>query len=61
VKMTELVLIGIGMDQQAITEDLTRCVLNEEEMAMDWQDFHDPLPAFYEEIEMEGGDLEHAR
>lgn len=61
VKMTELVLIGIGMDQQAITEDLTRCMLTEEEMAMDWKDFHDPLPAFYEELETEGGDLEHAR
>ncbi|MDN3450651.1 GTP-binding protein [Planococcus sp. APC 3906] len=61
VKMTELVLIGIGMDQQAITEDLTNCLLTEEEMAMDWQEFHDPLPAFYEELETEGGDLEHAR
>ncbi|MBB5179902.1 G3E family GTPase [Planomicrobium koreense] len=61
VKMTELVLIGIGMDQQAITEDLTNCLLTEEEMAMDWQEFHDPLPAFYEELKMEGGDLEHAR
>ncbi|HSP22070.1 MAG TPA: GTP-binding protein [Planococcus sp. (in: firmicutes)] len=60
VKMTELVLIGIGMDQQAITEELTRCVLTEEEMAMEWQDFHDPLPAFYEEIIAEGGDLKHA-
>lgn len=61
VKMTELVLIGIGMDQQSITEQLTRCVLTEEEMGMEWQDFHDPLPAFYEELRVEGGDIEHAR
>lgn len=46
VKMTELVLIGIGMDQQAITEELARCGLTEEELAQDWGSFPDPLPAF---------------
>lgn len=45
-KMTELVLIGIGMDQQAITEGLTRCVLTEQELIQDWSRFPDPLPAF---------------
>lgn len=58
VKMTELVLIGIGMDQQKITEELERCALTEDEMGMDWQEFPDPLPAFY--AETEGGDMEHA-
>lgn len=58
VKMTELVLIGIGMDQQKIIEELERCALTEEEMGMDWQEFPDPLPAFY--AETEGGDMEHA-
>ncbi|MGO1059571.1 GTP-binding protein [Planococcus sp. FY231025] len=57
-KMTELVLIGIGMDQQMITEELERCVLTEEEMGMEWQEFPDPLPAFY--AETEGGDMDHA-
>lgn len=50
VKKTELVLIGVGMDQQAITEDLECCVLTEEEMVFDWTEFQDPLPAFYEEV-----------
>ncbi|MFD1863001.1 GTP-binding protein [Planococcus chinensis] len=58
VKMTELVLIGIGMDQQKIIEELERCALTEEEIGMDWQEFPDPLPAFY--AETEGGDMEHA-
>lgn len=58
VKMTELVLIGIGMDQQKIIEELERCALTEEEMGMDWQEFPDPLPAFY--AETEGDDMEHA-
>lgn len=60
VKGTELVLIGIGMDEQAIAAQLASCVLTADEMDMDWQNFHDPLPAFYEELETEGGDLEHA-
>ncbi|MDN3426639.1 GTP-binding protein [Microbacterium sp. APC 3898] len=46
VKMTELVLIGIRMDQQAITDSLTACLLTEEEIRQDWISFFDPLPAF---------------
>ncbi|MBD8015519.1 GTP-binding protein [Planococcus wigleyi] len=50
VKMTELVLIGIRMDQQAITDSLTACLLTEEEMKQDWMSFFDPLPAFKMEV-----------
>ncbi|MGI2328308.1 GTP-binding protein [Planococcus sp. YIM B11945] len=45
-KMTELVLIGIGMDQLAIAEGLECCELTEKEMVQDWKTFPDPLPAF---------------
>lgn len=60
VKMTELVLIGIAMDQQAISDELQKCVLTDEEMEMAWNSFTDPLPAFYEEMEAKGGDLKNA-
>lgn len=46
-RMTELVLIGIGMDQQQITASLENCLLTEAELAQDWNSFHDPLPNFY--------------
>jgi G3E family GTPase len=50
VKMTELVLIGIGMAQQAITDSLNSCLLTEEELTQDWANFPDPLPGFQIEI-----------
>jgi G3E family GTPase len=46
VKMTELVFIGIDMDQQQITSDLNHCLLTEQEYTQDWTSFSDPLPAF---------------
>ena len=45
-KMNELVLIGIGMNQQVITEGLDRCLLTKEELLQDWSSFVDPLPVF---------------
>lgn len=45
-RMTELVLIGIGMDQKQITESLDNCLLTDEEMEQDWLTFYDPLPMF---------------
>ena len=45
-KMTEFVLIGIGMNQQEITEGLDKCLLTEEELVQDWTSFVDPLPVF---------------
>ena len=49
-KMTELVLIGIGLDRQAITGSLDSCLLTEEELTQDWASFPDPLPDFQIEI-----------
>lgn len=45
-RMTELVMIGIGMDQKQIEKDLNACLLTEIEMTKDWTKFIDPLPAF---------------
>lgn len=46
-RMTELVFIGIGMNQQRMEEDLNACLLTEMEMKKDWTKFIDPLPAFF--------------
>ncbi|MEF2965483.1 GTP-binding protein [Paenibacillus sp. M1] len=43
-RMTELVFIGIGMNQKDIEEKLDRCLLSEEEMKQDWNEFVNPLP-----------------
>ena len=45
-RQTELVFIGLDMDREEIEEDLDDCLLTEEEMAMDWSGFADPLPKF---------------
>lgn len=45
-RMTELVLIGIGMDQKQLENDLDKCLLTEIEMAKDWTKFLDPFPSF---------------
>lgn len=41
---TELVLIGVKMDQAVIHAELDTCVLTEEEMKMEWSSLPDPLP-----------------
>ncbi|MFM9281022.1 GTP-binding protein [Paenibacillus jiagnxiensis] len=43
-RLNEFVMIGIGMDREAIEENLDACLLNEEEMAMNWASFDNPLP-----------------
>lgn len=45
-RQTEIVYIGIEMDQQAIEKSLDECLLTEAEMAGNWADFEDPLPKF---------------
>ncbi|MCM3670986.1 GTP-binding protein [Mesobacillus maritimus] len=45
-RMTELVLIGVKMDRNAIEAGLDQCLLTDEEMKSDWSRFHDKLPAF---------------
>ncbi len=45
-RQTELVLIGIDMNQQVIEAELDDCLLTEAEMQQDWSSYEDPLPAF---------------
>ncbi|WP_407944074.1 GTP-binding protein [Macrococcoides canis] len=45
-RMTEIVFIGIEMNQDQITKDLDACLLTEDEMKLDWSAFNDPLPQF---------------
>lgn len=45
-RMTELVLIGIDMKQLEIEESLDKCLLTEEEMKSNWNEFNDPVPEF---------------
>ena len=45
-RMTELVLIGVDMDQKEMEAGLDQCLLTDEEMNMDWSEFQDQLPAF---------------
>lgn len=44
--MTELVMIGIHMNQLAIEQSLDQCLLTEEEIQQDWALFKDPIPPF---------------
>ncbi|MFB5762518.1 GTP-binding protein [Paenibacillus medicaginis] len=48
-RLNEFVMIGIGMDRKAIEQHLDACLLNEEEMAMNWASFDNPLPWLPEE------------
>jgi G3E family GTPase len=43
-RLNEFVMIGIAMDREAIEQSLDACLLNEEEMAMNWASFDNPLP-----------------
>ncbi|MES9684949.1 GTP-binding protein [Gottfriedia acidiceleris] len=45
-RMTELVLIGIDMKELQIERSLDKCLLTEEEMESNWNEFNDPMPAF---------------
>ncbi|PWU66689.1 GTP-binding protein [Gracilibacillus dipsosauri] len=47
-RMTELVFIGMNMDEEEIIKGLDQCLLTDEEMKQDWDKFNDPLPAFTE-------------
>jgi G3E family GTPase len=48
-RMTELVFIGIEMEQNQIEASLDTCLLTDEEMNMDWSTLVDPLPPFVSE------------
>lgn len=43
-RINELVFIGIEMDQVALTADLDRLLLSDEELQQDWRKLEDPLP-----------------
>jgi G3E family GTPase len=43
-RMTELVMIGIGMEQSLIERELDDCLLTDQEMQLDWSTFNNPLP-----------------
>ncbi|MGG0848670.1 GTP-binding protein [Peribacillus simplex] len=45
-RITELVMIGINMNQKEIENTLDECLLTEAEMNQDWSEFKDPLPSF---------------
>ncbi|MCG1021922.1 GTP-binding protein [Sutcliffiella horikoshii] len=45
-RMTELVFIGMEMDQKQIERSLDTCLLTEKEMNGDWSNLADPVPAF---------------
>ncbi|MDG5789855.1 GTP-binding protein [Evansella sp. AB-P1] len=47
-RMTELVFIGIDMNQEEVEERLDSCLLTDTEMEMEWKQLIDPLPAFNE-------------
>ena len=45
-RQTEMVWIGLDMDQSEIESQLDDCLLTDKEMKSDWTKFHDPLPPF---------------
>lgn len=45
-RVTELVFIGIEMDQNEVEASLDTCLLTDQEMEEDWVTFEDPLPAY---------------
>lgn len=45
-RVTKLVLIGIDLDKDAITQSLDSALLTEEEMSGNWRSLPDPLPTF---------------
>lgn len=47
-RMTELVMIGIDMNQAEIEKTLDDCLLTDEELELEWSALNDPLPACVE-------------
>ncbi|WP_339218095.1 GTP-binding protein [Paenibacillus sp. FSL W7-1332] len=43
-RTTELVMIGIQMEQSRIERELDECLLTDQEMQLDWSTFNNPLP-----------------
>ncbi|MDP4097257.1 GTP-binding protein [Paenibacillus sp. P96] len=49
-RLSEFVMIGIGMDREAIEHNLDACLLTEEEMTLNWATFDNPLPWLPQEV-----------
>jgi G3E family GTPase len=49
-RLTEVVIIGIEMDRVQIVKALDDCLLTDEEMEQNWNQFHNPLPWLSEEF-----------
>ena len=45
-RTTELVLIGIDMNQLEIEKSLDKCLLTDVKMKTNWNEFNDLIPAF---------------
>lgn len=45
-RINEIVFIGSSLDSVEITRELNKCLLTDEEMKMNWNNFPDPLPKF---------------
>ncbi|GEN46035.1 GTP-binding protein [Alkalibacillus haloalkaliphilus] len=45
-RMTELVLIGLEMDENQVRSMLDQALLTDDEMQADWSKFEDPLPEY---------------
>ncbi len=43
-RLTELVMIGIGMEREELEAELDECLLTEQEMEQNWSQFSNPLP-----------------
>ncbi|UOQ44292.1 GTP-binding protein [Halobacillus salinarum] len=52
-RLTELVFIGMNMDEEQIIKGLDQCLLTNEEMIKNWNEMHDPLPPFQDESSLE--------
>ncbi|WP_028592714.1 GTP-binding protein [Paenibacillus massiliensis] len=45
-RLTELVMIGMDMEQAELEAELDQCLVREDELAGDWSRFENPLPWF---------------
>ncbi|SDN17990.1 GTP-binding protein [Alkalicoccus daliensis] len=45
-RITELVFIGLKLNQKEVEKELDTCLLTDKEMQESWQKYEDPLPAF---------------
>lgn len=58
-RRNELVFIGLGMDEELLTEELGGCLLTDEETlagTAEWERMEDPFPPWGEEVEDEDGE-----